>query len=215
MAVNQPEQSARSYFILLVVAGITLSGIVLQSWKVQNAQAANAEDGQHDEEETSEVPPDVAFVNELHHADDDLPEEDKRQYDVARQYLFDVDQSRRFDAETRRKLSDVERKADKVLAAIREKELSQYQGHNDFPPANSFYEGVHAIPKSDVFRILKKMPKGGALHIHASSFGDADTLVNLATLEECLVEVLKDTEEAVELSGRIALQSKQDSVPEN
>lgn len=224
MSQSSTSTSVGSILGSVIWGGITLVALAcavhfaIRTQHLQTELSMAADAGQEADESpkpSTEEPLDIQFVNELHHADDDLPEEDKRQYDAARDYLLDVDNARRFDAEARKGLNERELAADKALAALREKEIDGYLSHNEFPPANAFYKGVAEIPKSEVFRLLRAMPKGGALHLHASSTGRAETILNLTKEEECLVEVTQVENQAISITGKMALPSDTNSIPLN
>ncbi|XP_071099548.1 adenosine deaminase AGSA-like [Haliotis cracherodii] len=50
-----------------------------------------------------------------------------------------------------------------------------------FPPAINFFESKKLIDSSKVFQIIKRMPKGGALHTHGSAITSLDWLVKNVT----------------------------------
>ena len=61
-------------------------------------------------------------------------------------------------------LNKQERMVNKFLMALKYNELYYYKSNNDgqhFPPANHFLKVKEDIEKSDVFKIIKMMPKGG------------------------------------------------------
>lgn len=70
-----------------------------------------------------------------------------------------------------------ERDANRRLCALRTAEISDYKTRGIFPPEISFADAKSAIQKSTVFRYLKQMPKGGALHIHSTAAGRIDWLI--------------------------------------
>ncbi|KAG7243234.1 hypothetical protein INR49_011925 [Caranx melampygus] len=50
-----------------------------------------------------------------------------------------------------------------------------------FPPALHFFKAKPLIQKSSIFKLLQKMPKGAALHIHSSSLVNVEWLVKNVT----------------------------------
>lgn len=53
-------------------------------------------------------------------------------------------------------------------------------------PSRNFLEVISEIEKSEVFKILRKMPKGAVLHVHESSFGSLDYKLNNVSYRENL-----------------------------
>ncbi|XP_030576057.1 adenosine deaminase 2-A [Archocentrus centrarchus] len=70
-----------------------------------------------------------------------------------------------------------ERKLDAYLHRLKEQEMSA----TPFPPAVHFFKAKPLIEKSPVFKLLQKMPKGAALHIHSSSLVGVEWLVKNVT----------------------------------
>ncbi|XP_073337108.1 adenosine deaminase 2-A [Pagrus major] len=74
-------------------------------------------------------------------------------------------------------LTAAEQKLDAYLHGLKEKEMAAAQ----FPPAMHFFKAKPLIEKSPIFKLLQKMPKGGALHMHSSSLVSVDWLVKNVT----------------------------------
>ncbi|KAL6116719.1 ada2 [Pungitius sinensis] len=74
-------------------------------------------------------------------------------------------------------LTAAERRLDADLRRLKEREMSAAQ----FPPALHFFKARPLIRESPVFKLLQKMPKGGALHVHTSSLVGAEWLVKNVT----------------------------------
>ncbi|XP_068611400.1 adenosine deaminase 2-A [Brachionichthys hirsutus] len=70
-----------------------------------------------------------------------------------------------------------EQKLDADLRQLKQDEMSGAQ----FPPAMHFFKAKPLIHKSSIFQVLKKMPKGAALHIHSSALVSVDWLVQNVT----------------------------------
>ncbi|XP_037306457.2 adenosine deaminase 2-A [Pungitius pungitius] len=77
----------------------------------------------------------------------------------------------------RLQLSDAEQRLDAALFQMKQKEM----GRADFPPAMHFFKARPLIRTSPVFDLLRKMPKGGALHVHDFAMVDVEWLVKNAT----------------------------------
>ena len=92
-----------------------------------------------------------------------------------------VDRDRDLRASGRQVLTSQEAKAAAYLDAVRSQEVGQFKRTNAFPPARSFLGQRAAIESSRTFRILRRMPKGGALHVHSSAAGRARWLVETAS----------------------------------
>ncbi|KAF1372246.1 hypothetical protein PFLUV_G00263190 [Perca fluviatilis] len=74
-------------------------------------------------------------------------------------------------------LTVAEQKLDAYLHRLKEQEMSAAQ----FPPAIHFFKAKPLIQKSPIFKLLQKMPKGAALHIHTSSMVGVEWLVKNVT----------------------------------
>ncbi|XP_071557389.1 adenosine deaminase 2-like [Temnothorax nylanderi] len=85
-------------------------------------------------------------------------------------------------------LSPNETKANEILmrAKIRELYDGFITGHN-FLPSRNFMEVIPEIEKSEVFKILRDMPKGAVLHAHGSAIASLDYRFNLTYRENLYV----------------------------
>ncbi|XP_059259907.1 adenosine deaminase 2 isoform X2 [Mustela nigripes] len=63
-------------------------------------------------------------------------------------------------------LTEQEELANERLMALKKAEVVQAMKIQNFPPSIHFFQAKNLIEKSEVFSILKKMPKGAALHVH-------------------------------------------------
>ncbi|KAK3611888.1 hypothetical protein CHS0354_021323 [Potamilus streckersoni] len=79
-------------------------------------------------------------------------------------------------------LTQTEEKVNQILMAAKGKEINDsfYNGV-PFPPQLHFFKAKPAMENSTVFQFIKKMPKGGALHLHDCSMTDLRWLVKNAT----------------------------------
>uniref|UniRef100_A0A8D3CJS6 adenosine deaminase n=1 Tax=Scophthalmus maximus TaxID=52904 RepID=A0A8D3CJS6_SCOMX len=74
-------------------------------------------------------------------------------------------------------LTDAEQRLDSALFQMKRREILR----TDFPPAMHFFRARPLIRTSPIFRLLQKMPKGGALHVHDFSMVDVEWLVKNVT----------------------------------
>jgi adenosine deaminase CECR1 len=108
----------------------------------------------------------------------------REDYLAERRFLIRQERKRRFDAGTA--LSPEERRAAAYLNKLWSVEVAAYKRNMAnselaFPPADAFFRKKAAIERSPTFGLLRKMPKGGALHIHSSAAGRVRWIIDVAT----------------------------------
>jgi hypothetical protein len=89
----------------------------------------------------------------------------------------------RADARTASALTARERAAALVLARARARFLARYAADPDRPFTTSFMSFRRELHGSALYRVLRLMPKGGLLHVHATGIGDAEWVVRRAFTE--------------------------------
>jgi adenosine deaminase CECR1 len=100
---------------------------------------------------------------------------DKESYLRQRRQLTQIDADGRFDATTR--LSTAEQRVDARLVALRKQLIKQYRDEKRFPPSEPFHAVKDEIRKTQLYQMLRDMPKGGVLHLHTSSTAPASWIV--------------------------------------
>jgi adenosine deaminase CECR1 len=105
--------------------------------------------------------------------------EDVDDYMQTRKRLIQAELAMRFDAGIT--LSSEEEEANRRLMLLKQKELERTREY--FPPAHNFLKSKtrQMIDQSPVLEIMKRMPKGGILHVHGFLMGDYRWLVKQAT----------------------------------
>lgn len=80
-------------------------------------------------------------------------------------------------------LSSKEQVVNNIIYKLKQEEITEgLKNPQSFPPSRHFFEeGKQLIEKSKLFEIIKKLPKGGALHLHDVSLLTADWLVKNVT----------------------------------
>ena len=99
-------------------------------------------------------------------------------YQEARQQYVQRDSVLAFDADI--VLTAKEDTVNQKLSALRQRMTQQYQQQHFFPPAHYFYRSKRLIEQTLLFRILRKMPKGGVLHLHPGAAGNLRWVVEQA-----------------------------------
>ncbi|KAM9376344.1 adenosine deaminase 2-A-like isoform 1-T2 [Pholidichthys leucotaenia] len=74
-------------------------------------------------------------------------------------------------------LTEAEKRLDARLLKMKQEEMRRA----DFPPSLHFFKARELIRNSSIYGLLKKMPKGGALHIHDFAMVDVEWLVKNVT----------------------------------
>ena len=107
-------------------------------------------------------------------------------YQQARERLLREERSRRLSAAL--VLSPEEQAADRRLAALRKAEEARVGSY--FPPAHSFLDPrtKRLIESSPLLEVMRRLPKGGILHLHGAAGGDFRWLIARATYRpDCYV----------------------------
>lgn len=101
-----------------------------------------------------------------------------QQYLERRAALMAADSALYFDHQIQ--LSPSEQQLNRLLQKEQSKCLTHYKDTHFFPPARNFYQSKQHIEGTKIFQVLRKMPKGGILHLHQLAMGDAKWVVQKA-----------------------------------
>nr|XP_012324003.1 adenosine deaminase CECR1-like [Aotus nancymaae] len=74
-----------------------------------------------------------------------------------------------------------EERANEKLMTLKITEMKEAMKTLIFPPSMHFFQAKHLIDRSQVFNILRMMPKGAALHLHDTGIVTMDWLVRNVT----------------------------------
>uniref|UniRef100_A0A2K6MS32 Adenosine deaminase 2 n=1 Tax=Rhinopithecus bieti TaxID=61621 RepID=A0A2K6MS32_RHIBE len=78
-------------------------------------------------------------------------------------------------------LNTKEEQANERLMTLKIAEMKEAMKTLIFPPSMHFFQAKHLIERSQVFKILRMMPKGAALHLHDTGIVTMDWLVRNVT----------------------------------
>ena len=77
-------------------------------------------------------------------------------------------------------LNEKELQLNERLVAMQQQLLQKYKDEHFFPPARDFYQSKKHIEETELFALIRDMPKGGILHLHTGAIGDADWMIRNA-----------------------------------
>ena len=100
-------------------------------------------------------------------------------YDSKRRALIAHDATTRFSSDIL--LNDEEKKLQTKLLTLRLQMKSHYDSLGFFPPAQPFFKYKSHVETTKLFKLLRKMPKGGIHHLHPSAAADFAWLVETVT----------------------------------
>lgn len=78
-------------------------------------------------------------------------------------------------------LSEAEREVNKLLMAAKDAEMDEGFHTLNFLPSKNFMTIIQQMEQSDVYKIIKRMPKGAALHVHDTALASARWVVDELT----------------------------------
>ncbi|KAF8725286.1 adenosine, partial [Rhizoctonia solani] len=111
------------------------------------------------------------------------------EYHRQRADLVVAERALRFDAERIRNATSRETKATEIVDVLREQEaVSIWRADPNKELGMPFLWAKETIAQTSLFKLLKKMPKGGLLHVHMDAMCDASYLLKLA-LEYSIMHV--------------------------
>ncbi len=120
----------------------------------------------------------------------------KQNYLQDRQQLVAKDSALSFDADIQ--LSSQEKAINEKLLTLRDSLIAGAKTKDFFPPARYFYKSKAFMEETLLFKVFRKMPKGGILHIHPSASGDFHWIVEHSTkFPNCYVFWEEGTEQYV------------------
>lgn len=134
----------------------------------------------------------------------------KIDYIKTRTALVDSNSIYSFDSEIT--LNEKEQKLNDYLLKLREKMLQEYKKAGIFPPKEKFSNVKNHIESTELFAIIKKMPKGALLHVHRSAAGSSKWIIENATYQpDCYI--FWDDNESKNIKGEIGF-FKPETTPE-
>lgn len=96
-------------------------------------------------------------------------------------------------------LNEKEQAVNRIVMKAKEDELKiGIQSPHLFNPSRHIFEVLDAIKDSKLFQIIKKMPKGGILHIHLAAMCSTDFVMSLTYWPHLWQRTLNKSDEIVE-----------------
>ena len=116
----------------------------------------------------------------------DLSRDKRENYLQSRADLQQADQQ--LAAYAQMTLSPDEQELNARLKALQQSMIKVYRDSHFFPPARNFYQSKSHIEHTQLYSLLRKMPKGGLLHLHPPAAGQADWIIEKAlSMKDCYV----------------------------
>jgi len=145
-----------------------------------------------------------------------------RQFITGSTALYNQEAGLRADAPFRKSLSPIARRADAIVARIRAHEISSVWRPADQPhpemtvhPGMLFPQAKPLLETTNLWRIVKKMPKGSALHSHLDGMVDfdyiSDVLLKTPGIHISADAALSSSKALTNVSVRFRYRKKQDS----
>jgi len=128
-------------------------------------------------------------------------QKDINQYHLQRQALMVKDHEAAFDRDI--VLNQDEMALNMALDQLQDSMLAVYKEQHFFPPARYFFQSKAHIEQTQLFRLLKMMPKGGILHLHGAAAGSAQWVVD-RVISEPHAHVYWDEPSETYTKGQIA-----------
>lgn len=102
----------------------------------------------------------------------------KSEFDLLHYELIDEEQKRSFGSEI--ELNENELKANDIIMKIKHEEIDRgFLNPDNYTANHHYFNRYDQIEKSELFQILKKMPKGGVLHAHDSGMMTPDFFLSV------------------------------------
>lgn len=103
------------------------------------------------------------------------------EYKVSRSMFFQDENSRALGSKL--KLNERELLANEIFQLVKKRDMDNgFADPRKFAPAKHIFKALDEIKKSDMFYLLKAMPKGGVLHAHDTALTSTDYVVSLTYL---------------------------------
>ena len=107
-------------------------------------------------------------------------------------------------------LNEQELLLDSILTEIRNSQIAHYKSNHFFPPARNFYQSKSHIENNQLFKIIRQMPKGAALHVHTMAMGSADWVVTKAVETPNMYIFWEDILNGKDIKGQFNAYPEQD-----